>query len=575
MRLTCALTALALSSSITCFLAAADAGTPETPTPTSTYSLEEGPWTDIWGMELRGAERIFVEYNGVNYMAIEPADFATQEFLTGKEILLTGKYDRLELSTVHLFGMPVIDIHTVDTKTWSTVADGDNIYMLGIITSIEPSRINLDVHAVVHAASDAQLLDDMVKAIDATNHSKLYELATWIRQEALSKGNRGYWDSRAESVCRLAIQSAVTNAQATVDTELFLLALSWSEHFLRDQAYSATVASAEWITSAPPAFIRAISTHMSSKGFVLQDSIWMTQADSLTKECAKRFAAIHWSNADAYYELSQWIDQYGDVLPDASQLRHKTLQAGLAADDTHNGIRRALGMPLVSNESTANIPTDYTHQKLKLTLPGPEDWKRSAVAISGDATWTTPESDTAYISLKIIEHDSLPTTIDGLWSTQLPEFSNRSNYAVSPTQLSFNLPMSRSLVFTYSDGKDNRQGILVVAHRGNGQASGYGIRLFCSCLIDDVTTPQAYSQWISQQIAQKLTTPQTTRPGMSDSGISTVAPEGETQEDRRRMAEEQRQLQEKERLEAERAARMEENGEEDEENSADYDPSMR
>ena len=99
---------------------------------------------------------------------------------------------------------------------------------------------------------------------------------------------------------------------------------------------------------------------MNTLGLVLHNDVWMQQSEALSAEFSERFEAVDFRDADAFYQLALWADQYGDILPQAAELRHQALQAGHKADPQHNGIRKALDLPAVSTAGgvLANIFTD-------------------------------------------------------------------------------------------------------------------------------------------------------------------------------------------------------------------------
>jgi hypothetical protein len=425
-----------------------------------------GPWTDVWTMPLGGKDRSYVDYDDNSYLAIYPEDFSNPLFLDGKDVMLSAQFDRRTEGRVHFFGMPPVQV-IGETHHWDGVQFGDNLWVLGRLDA-KGGRIQMRVNKVLTAPSDQTLLAQRLEAIPPSDHQARLDFAIWVRQKGEAQGNRDVWMEAADRIITTVVEAKAKQASKTQEANQLLIAMRWAVDYLDDPDQAARLADAVWFRKLPPQERNRIEQYLHGLGFIFRDGSWRGQSQALEQEFEKRFEATPWHDADAFYRLAQWADEYADVLPSAPQLRHRALRAGLKADNEHSAIRRALGLPQVQRTRVvlAELSAAYTDPNTKLMVPGPADWIRHEDPIEAAASWGA-QNATSFISIQVFsggegaEEAELPADLETWTMVATAPLTHRVAYKKLLPPEEPTLPETMHVeICSYTEGQDTRVGLL-------------------------------------------------------------------------------------------------------------------
>ncbi|MHC5068697.1 MAG: hypothetical protein ACYTF0_08925, partial [Planctomycetota bacterium] len=70
-----------------------------------------GPWEDSWTIDLRGSERVMIDYRGSSYLVIAREDLSDSEFLSGKDVLLPLKFATFDLGQARFYHVDNLHVH--------------------------------------------------------------------------------------------------------------------------------------------------------------------------------------------------------------------------------------------------------------------------------------------------------------------------------------------------------------------------------------------------------------------------------------------------------------------------------
>ncbi|MDA3962849.1 MAG: hypothetical protein PF961_18855 [Planctomycetota bacterium] len=453
-------------------------------------SAVESPWDDTWRMELKGEERVYADYGGSSYLQVTVDELADIAFLKDKDVLLTAKFAALDQTKVTFYGLDGLTIEGA-TEAWARALDGDNLYLLGKLTLKKDARV-FTVSHVVPAPSDAEVVAERLSKLKPDDLQGRLDVAAWARTTADGQGNKTWWLQASDQIVADTVNAAAEKAQANKDTTLLITAMTWAiENGNRDLA--AELGSTPWVLEGDEETATKVATMMESLGYVLHGSgdsqKWMTQATALRNEYDERLEALHWKDADGYFQLGRWADQHADVLPHARELAHTSYLKGQQADPRHPGIRRELGLPPTTEGDGEQVyQLDYDSDGFHLSAP--QGWDRTAkpVVSGSDVTWIDPRSDTAFIAAKTVD-DSTKPSIDVIWRMQIETLRIRPGFEASPVQIaSHGAGEMRRMGYSSRSGDEQRPAELVLIYN---KTSGFGMALTVSFVEKEAETARA------------------------------------------------------------------------------------
>lgn len=361
------------------------------------------PWSTAFTMQVRGAERAFVEHGGGTYMLVRTDDVLAG-LGDGQDIAITAKLRKLpgdRLGLYRIDGLLVV----AEGEALAGRLDGDNLHLMGGLSSGPRGRV-LRVAAAAAAPSDAELLHERLAGIAETDWDRRIAVASWCQEQAASAGNADFWNGTADSLLADIVNDLGAQAAERKDLALVARAVDLALNRLRDPGLAARTSSPAWIREHGGPQAEAIARRMRSLGYAVYKDQWLPRAQALEREYDDRFAALEWKDADGFYRLGRWVDDNAEGLPRARERSWRCYQAGYAADPSHPGIARELGVqPRVAvaagGGAATGAATDFIDLDTGLRVPAPQGWLRGRP--SGDATvWTDPGSETAYLSVRAV-----------------------------------------------------------------------------------------------------------------------------------------------------------------------------
>ena len=417
------------------------------------------PWTSEWSMTLKGTERWYVEYNKKNYLEVIETDLEDLQFLIGKDIMIQAKFKLLELNNVQFYNFPSLKIGS-DSESWSTILDGDNVYILGKASGISDKIIDFKTAHVLRAPSDAAVIAQKRNQIANDDYDALIQLAEWVRKTGNNMGNRAVWITAADNIVDDCIIAVSKKAKETQNVHLLLKAMTWSSMQLSDKSRAAKLGSQEWVSALAEDEAKPVIERMNILGLVQHDGVWMTKREQKVADFKQKLQAIDRNNDQAYYDLAMDIAQYRDALPEALELKHQALQTGLRYNPKSNALRKALGKKTVEQEIAENgLVAAYVDASTGLNIPVPAGWQRSKETIDGDVTWIDPNSDTAYISLTAIPGTKADAFAE-LFDKQLETYKSKPGFSEGNSEALGIAGASKEARFGFKEGREDRQAIL-------------------------------------------------------------------------------------------------------------------
>lgn len=362
------------------------------------------PWAAAFTMHVRGADRTFVEHDGNTYLLVRTEDVLSG-LGDGQDVALTAKLRKLPGDRLGLYRLDGLVVVTVGDALAGRL-DGDNLHLVGSISNGPRGRV-LRVVASAPAASDAQLLQERLAGIGDSDWDRRIAVANWCQEQAATAGNADFWNATADSLLADIVNDLGSQAAERKDLALVARALDLSLNRLRDHGLAARVCSPPWIREHGGAQAEALARRMRSLGYAIYKEQWLPRAQALEREYDDRFAALEWKDAEGFYRLGRWVDDNAEGLPRARERSWRCYQAGYAADPSHPGIARELGVQprdAVAGSSVVaagGAAADFIDLDTGLRVPAPQGWRRGQP--SGNATvWTDPGSETAYISVRAL-----------------------------------------------------------------------------------------------------------------------------------------------------------------------------
>lgn len=419
----------------------------------------EKPWTDEWSMTLKGSERWYVEHNERNYLEVIPADLDGLDFLVGKDVMIQSKFKQLEGTTVQFYNFPTLVVGA-DSESWSTIIEGDNVYVLGKVVKLDERRLKFKTDAVLRAPSDSAIIASKLSEIDENDHDARIAFARWVRKEGNNMGNRAVWMTAAENIADNSVRAISKQAKDQRNVVLLLKAMTWCTDELSDKSRAAKLGSQEWVGELSEEKTKAIIDRMSILGLVKHEGKWMTKREQKIADFHKKLRSIAPDNAEGFFALANDIAQYRDALPEAIELQHHALQVGLRHNPSSNILRKALGKKSVEEEREAEgVLAAFTDTQTSLSVAVPAGWQRSPEIIDGDVTWIDPSSTTAYISLVLIR-GAKSANFAELFAKQLEPYQGKQGYEEKNATSLGLASASREARFTMKEGREQREGIL-------------------------------------------------------------------------------------------------------------------
>ncbi|MBA3685120.1 MAG: hypothetical protein H0W72_07750, partial [Planctomycetes bacterium] len=440
----------------------------------------EKPWSEQFTMVLKEHERTFVVYNGAAYLVMQADDLKDPGFLDRKDVMIDGKFERADRDKAWFYHLDKL-VALAPADRWATRLEGDNLHIFGKASTGTAAnglpQVTLAVTAVEVAASDAQVIAKLIDAVPANDYDARLKLAASVRETGQAQGNRDFWNVSADNIVVQAIDAALIEAEAKKDAKLLHKAMGWAIDTLKDPTVAARVGSQAWIQQAGGPDAEAVARRMRALDFEFYNGQWRPRPEAYVLQFDDRFNAIAWRDAESYYKLGRWVEANAELIPRARELSHRAYQAAYRADPKHNGTRRELGLEAISagggDKSTPKGP--FNHADSGLVLDGPEGWLRSD-PISGDATWIDPKSDTAFVSIKVLQGDSAGVDFEAAWTRQRTALQGRQGFAViEEVDLPFRQGKAKRMRFSYKEGRYTRLAETVVA---------YGSEAKCAVVLD-------------------------------------------------------------------------------------------
>jgi hypothetical protein len=427
------------------------------------------PWKETFTMQLQGKERTFVVYDGNSYLLTSPKDRTDLSFLHNKDIVVAVKLGRVDNGRVSFYNFSNINAFG-PMELWRTRIDGDNLYVFGRFI-LNNNVGNFTIVAAENAPSDQQIIEQKMSTIPPADFAGRIAAAQWAREMGNVQGNREFWLVAADNIISRAVDDVVAQAESKKDVSLILKAMGWCQDLLRDIPRAARIGSAAWIRESGGTGADDVAKYMRRWDLEFYKGQWRPRGEALTLEYYDRFAAIGWRDAEGYYKLGRWADTNAEVLPRSRDLSYNAYQAGLRANSNHNGIRRELGMEPAKEGGAAGQQGEFRDTLTGIIIPTPPNWERAKDPINGDATWIDPNSDTAYISARILRNNEI-TDFKMLWAQNLQNVQVKNDFtSVSETDLTLSNGNARIVRFTYREGRYQRSAAMLVAYNPKNSAA--------------------------------------------------------------------------------------------------------
>ncbi len=413
------------------------------------------PWSASFTTEVRGAQRQFVRIGERTFMQVRPEELADETF-AGQEVALTGKLRRLPGERFGLHRAARVRL-TAEDGLLADRLDGDNLHLAGAYAADG----TLTVRAIAPAPSDAQVLAERQNGVGENDWDGRLAVVAWCREQGAASGAIDAWNATADGLLLRLIDDLGARAAERKDLALVTRALDLALGQARDQVLAARVASPAWIRQHGGAQAEAIAKRMRGLGFALYAEAWQPRAQALEREYEDRFAALNWKDAEGFYRLGRWVDDNAEALPRARERSWRCYQAGHAADPSHPGIARELGVaPAAAGQPAQPLATDLIDPNTGLRVPMPAGWRR-APGPSDAATWNDPGSETAFLQVRIIAEPgdgSVP------WSVLSEEARNRPGYApIGEDARDLDSRPVRVLRFVWTEGEAQRFTAVAIA----------------------------------------------------------------------------------------------------------------
>jgi hypothetical protein len=427
------------------------------------------PWKETFSMQLQGKERTYVVYNGNSYLLTTPKDRSDLSFLHNKDIVVAVKLGRVDNGRVTFYNFTNINSYG-PMELWRTRIDGDNLYVFGHFT-YDNNNGNFSIVAAEIAPSDQQIIDQRMSLIPPADFAGRISAAQWAREMGNVQGNREFWLVAADNIISRVVDDAVAQAESKKDVAMILKAMGWCQDLLRDIPRAARIGSAPWIRESGGSGADDVAKYMRRWDLEFYKGQWRPRSEALSLEYHDRFAAIGWRDAEGYYKLGRWADANAEVLPRSRELSYNAYQAGFRANSNHNGIRRELGMEPAKENGSTGQQGEFRDTLTGIIIPTPPNWQRTENPIAGDATWIDPNSDTAYITARILRNNEI-ADFKVLWAQQLQNVQIKNDFAsVSETDLTLTNGKARIVRFTYREGRYQRSASMLVAYNPKNSAA--------------------------------------------------------------------------------------------------------
>lgn len=366
------------------------------------------PWKPSFSVEVHGVERAFVEAGGRQYMLLERPD-ELPRLTEGQAAAVTAKLRRLPGGRLGLYRADGVRLGG-PAELLASALDGDNLHLVGRIAA---GRL-LVLDGAVPAPSDAQVLQDRLAGLAEDDWDRRLGVVAWCRDQGGLAGNPDWWNGAADRLMGDIIGAMTDRGALRKDLTLVLRALDLALNQMQDPGLAARLASPPWIREHGGPHAEAIARRMRGLGYALYKDAWLPRPLALEREFEDRFAAIPWQDAAGFYRLGRWTDEQGEALPRGRERAWRCYQAGHRADPAHPGIARELGLavaataPTATQTGSAALPAaDVIDLESGVRVPAPAGWRRGQ-AIGGRSTWYDPESETSYITVRL-----LPAPVDG------------------------------------------------------------------------------------------------------------------------------------------------------------------
>lgn len=366
------------------------------------------PWAPSFTIQVRGADRQFVELAGKTYILIRPEEIGSG-LGDAQDIAITAKLRKLPGDRFGLYRVDGLTIAGAG-EALAGKLDGDNAHLLGRLTAGAQGRL-FTVTTAANAPSDAQLLQERLAGIGENDWDRRLGVVNWCQEQAKTAGNADFWTATGDSILSTIVTDLCTKAAEQKDMALVTRALDLALNRLQDPGLAARVSSPRWIRDHGGQQAEVVARRMRGLSYSLYKDEWLPRAQALEREYDDRFNGLGWKDAEGFYRLGRWVDDNAEALPRARERSWRCYQAGFAADPSHAGIARELGVqPQASSGAGAGTPAgaagsaaalDFVDLESGLRVPAPTGWRRGQPI--GDASvWTDPDSDTSYISVRAL-----------------------------------------------------------------------------------------------------------------------------------------------------------------------------
>ncbi len=366
------------------------------------------PWAPSFTIQVRGADRQFVELAGKTYILVKPEEISSG-IGDAQDLAITAKLRKLPGDRFGLYrveGLTVIGTG----EALAGKLDGDNVHLLGRLTASAQGRV-LTVIKAASAPSDAQLLQERLAGIGESDWDRRLGVVNWCHEQAKSAGNADFWTATGDSLLSTIVVDLCSKAAEQKDMALVTRALDLALNRLHDPGLAARVSSPRWIRDHGGPQAEILARRMRGLGYSIYKEEWLPRAQALEREYDDRYNGLGWKDAEGFYRLGRWVDDNAEALPRARERSWRCYQAGFAADPSHAGIARELGVqPQAAAGGGAGQPggaastataQDFIDLESGLRVPAPAGWRRGQPI--GDASvWTDPNSDTAYLSVRAV-----------------------------------------------------------------------------------------------------------------------------------------------------------------------------
>lgn len=451
----------------------------------------EQPWSESFQMRLQDRDRTFVVRNGDAYLLLEKGDLAAPDFIAGKEVSVLAKFERTDGQRAYFFGLERL-VAVADLEIWANRLEGDNLHLFGVAArSAEQDVIEIRIRSVVVGRSDQQQVDDRLAKVAKDDFKGRLAVAAWATEQAETQGNDDWWRLSAESIIARTAEDAAEAANAKQDAAQLAEAFAWAMDQAKDKVLAARLASQPWFVDQPEAV--AAAKRLTALDFDRYQGVWRPRTESLTLQFEDEFAAIPWRDAEAFYKLGRWVDRHSEDLPRARDMSFRCYQAGYRADGSHAGIRRELGLSAGGGDTeerrSNSLSGPYRIDDYGVIAGGPEGWDRQR-PIEGDALWIDPQSDTAYISLRLLRPDPTTESLDLAWDAALLSWRVRAAFSATGEATEVVVPsgQGRSLEFAFQEGTDLRSAQLILVYQ---PVAKVGVVLVASFLPEEAERARA------------------------------------------------------------------------------------